>query len=363
MTEFNEQSSLYDKVLGCLAGSALGDAIGGATEMMSYQKIEEIYGWVDQPLPSGETLETARFDPGRPAGVVTDDTQLKNLLCEAIIRKGGRVIADDWAEIWLEQMAGWFYTPVVNAFHKLFHDTVRPRDAGRGCMGSNSSAMSISPVGIINACNPAQAAQDAYDVAGLIHEGYARDGACAVAAAVAEAFAPQATVESILQASTAYLYPKGQMKSSIGQALELARQTGEYKAFRKAFYEQMLIPYPQNAMVAPNPPPDGFYDTAEPRETVPTAMALLLLADGQWRVAVEYAANFGRDADTIGAIVGAIAGAFEGTKAIPEVWITLLNDRNPFNQQALATRMSQAVLQNMALIQTHLAMLETLATS
>ena len=361
MTKLSHDSVLYDKILGCLAGSALGDAIGGATEMMSYQKIEELFGWVDQPLPSGDTLETARFDPGRPAGVITDDTQLKQLLCEAIIRRGGRVTADDWADVWLEQMAGWFYTPVVNAYHKLFTGDVRPRDAGRGCMASNSSAMSISPVGIINACQPAQAAQDAYDVASLIHEGYARDGACAVAAAVAAAFQPQATVDSVLQAATAYLYPKGQIKRRIEQALDLARKTGEYRAFRQVFYEQMLLPYPQNAMVARTPPPEGFFDTAEPRETVPTALALFLLAEGRWRPAVEYAANFGRDADTIGAIAGAIAGAFEGANAIPAEWISLINRMNPTNQYELADQMEQAVRQNMASIRKHLEALEALS--
>jgi ADP-ribosylglycohydrolase len=361
MTKLSNNSILDDKILGCLAGSALGDAIGGATEMMSYQKIEELYGWVDQPLPSGDTLETARFDPGRPAGVITDDTQLKHLLCEAIIRRGGRVTADDWAAVWLEQMSGWFYTPVVNAYHKLFAGDVRPREAGRGCMASNSSAMSISPVGIINACQPAQAAQDAYDVASLIHEGYARDGACAVAAAVAAAFHPQATVESVLQAATAYLYPLGQMKERIEQTLDLARRTGEYRAFRQEFYEQMLLPYPQNAMVAPTPPPEGFFDTAEPRETVPTALALFLLAEGRWRPAVEYAANFGRDADTIGAIVGAIAGAFEGATAIPDAWISLINKMNPMNQHELADKMGHAVRQNMATIRQHLAALQALS--
>ena len=360
MLNVNENSRLYDKVLGCLAGGALGDAMGGATEMMSFQKIEALFGWVDRPLPSGDTAETARFDPGRPAGVVTDDTQLRNLLCEAIIRKGGRVIADDWAVVWLEQMRGWFYTPVVNAYHKIFAGDVRPREAGHGCMASNSSAMSIAPVGIINACNPAQAAQDAYDVAGLIHENYARDGACAIAAAIAAAFTPEATVEDVLQAATEYLYPTGQIKQRIEQALELARQTNEYRAFRQAFYEQMLLPFPQNALVSGTTPPEGFYDTAEPRETVPTALALFLLAQGDWRSAVEFAANFGRDSDTIGAMVGAIAGAYEGTRNIPADWITLINERNPFNQQDLALKMTHALLKNMASIQQHLQMLQSL---
>jgi ADP-ribosylglycohydrolase len=363
MAKLDKGSVLYDKILGCLAGGALGDAMGATTEMMTYQKIEELFGWVDRPLPSGRTPDTARFSPGRPAGVYTDDTQLKHLVCEAIIRKNGRVTADDLAATWLERMQGWFYTPVVNAYHKVYAGDARPREAGHGCMASNSSAMSISPIGIINACNPTQAAQDAYDVASLIHEGYARDGACAVAAAVAAAFCPDATTESILQAATDVLYPKGEMKARIQQALDLAQRTGEYKAFRRLFYEEMLLPFPQNALVSGSLPPPGFYDTADPRETIPTAMALVFLADGDWRRAVEYAANFGRDADTTGTIVGAITGALKGAHTIPPEWIDLLNRVNPVNQYTLAHQIGDALVHTMDSMHTHLQMLHTLASS
>ena len=63
--------------------------------------------------------------------------------------------------------------------------------------------MCISPVGIINAGNPRQAALETYELAGLVHHNFARDGACSMAAAVAEAFRPQASVESVLQAAVA----------------------------------------------------------------------------------------------------------------------------------------------------------------
>lgn len=49
---------------------------------------------------------------------------------------------------------------------------------------------------------------DCYDVAGLIHAGdttFCRDAACAIAAAVAEAMKPEATVDSIIEASTALI--------------------------------------------------------------------------------------------------------------------------------------------------------------
>ena len=337
---------LYDAIYGCLLGGAVGDAMGGPTEMMSYQRIAEVFGTVQTFLERGATAETARFDPGAPAGQVTDDTRLRNLLCSSIIRAHGRVTADEWARTWLDEMEGWFFTPVVNAYHKVFMNEARPREAGRGNMGSNSTAMSIAPVGLVNACDPRQASLDAYNVAGLVHEGYARDAACAVAAAVAEAVRAEATVASMTRAACAYLAAGNDLAGRIEAAVSLARTAGGYEVFRKAFYDTMLLPWPQKGLSG-SKPPEGFYDTAEPRETVPAVFGLLALADGRFRESVVYAANFGRDADTLASIAGSIAGAYGGARAIPAEWIEQVEASNLVSQRALAEGLLQAVVYEM----------------
>lgn len=338
------QTALFKKVYGCLAGSAIGDAMGGTTEMMHYQTIERLFGRVTDLLPRGTTPETARFTPGEPAGVYTDDTRLKHLLCQAIVDRNGRVTAADLMETWREHMTGWYFTPVLNSYYKVAAGDARPREAGRGNMASNSTAMSISPVGIVNAADARQAAQDAYDVASLVHEGYARDAAVAVAAAVAEAFVPEATVDSVLAAATRYLDRGSEMIACIERALDLAGNSESYEEFRARFHERYLFPWPQTDFSGSSPP-EGFYDTAEPRETVPTALALFALAEGTYQDSVLFAANFGRDSDTIGAIVGAIAGGFQGIEAIPEKWVATVNQVNDVHQEELARQM-YAVLMN-----------------
>jgi len=340
-------------------GGAIGDAMGGATEMMSYQRIGEVFGTVQTLLERGTTAETARFEPGAPAGQVTDDTRLRNLLCSAIVRARGRVTADEWARTWLEEMEGWFFTPVVNAYHKVFMNEARPREAGRGNMGSNSTAMSIAPIGLVNACDPRQASLDAYSVAGLVHEGYARDAACAVAAAVAEAVRVDATAGSITRAACAYLAAGNDISERIESAVRLARAAGSYEAFRKAFYDTMLLPWPQKGLLG-SKPPEGFYDTAEPRETVPAVFGLLALAEGRFRESVVYAANFGRDADTLASIAGSIAGAYGGARAIPAEWIERVEAGNPVRQRTLAEGILQAVVHELDTSRTRLREVEGL---
>ena len=290
------ESVLYSKILGSLLGGIIGDAMGAPAEKKTYQEIEQEFG------------EIRDF-----SGVGTDDTIIKHILCDAIMHSDGYVTADEWATAFgrhPESYTRWF-TPVRNMFCAVQAKLVLPVYAGMGNQQSSSSAMAITPMGLINACYPRQAALETYDVAGLIHGAtatFCRDAACAIAAAVAEAMKPDATVESILAASIRYLHPvsSAEMIDCIGKALTLARQEGEYKAFRRVYYETSL------RTLAPT--------VSDSRETVPCCLALVYLARGDVRQGILYAANFGRDADTIATMTGSILGAFQGVQAMGGDW-------------------------------------------
>lgn len=309
-------TALYHKIYGSLLGGIIGDAMGAPGEGKTYQEIEAAHGWVED------------FE-----GVGTDDTIIKHILCEAIIENDGYVTADEFAASFINNRDKYhyWYIPVRNMFHKVEAGLELPVYAGLGNMQSSSSAMAISPMGLINACNPRQAALETYDVAGLIHAGattFCRDGACAIAAAVAEALNPNATVDSVLEASTRYLHRTSSrvMGEAIATTLTLARAKGEYRAFRAAYYEAALREV-----------------ISDSRETVPCALALFYLADGDPRTAVTYAANFGRDADTIGTMAGSIAGALKGVEALGEAWVGKVNAAIS-GQSELAQKLAEIAL-------------------
>ena len=162
--------------------------------------------------------------------------------------------------------------------------------------------MAFSPMGIINACNPRQAALEALHIGSFIHNGpsgFCRDGAAALSAAVAAAFAPDATVESVVAASIDYLMPQSAtvMREGIQGALALIEEAGSYGRFRELYYERHL------------------------RETVPAVMAIFKMAAGDPKQAILWGANFGRDADTIGTMVGGIVGALHGASGLPKEWV------------------------------------------
>ncbi|MFQ6087150.1 MAG: ADP-ribosylglycohydrolase family protein, partial [Candidatus Bathyarchaeia archaeon] len=58
----------------------------------------------------------------------------------------------------------------------------------------------------------------------------------------------------------------------------------------------------------------------EAHNSVPAAIYCFLRNRGSFEEAVLYAISLGGDADTIGAMTGAICGAYRGVKAIPEQW-------------------------------------------
>ncbi len=323
-TDRIQETLLYSKALGCLMGGLIGDAIGAPTEGKHYRDIETQFGWVDDFSSDG-----------------TDDTVMKNLLAEALVRTGGHATMDDWAEVWLDHWdaifgskQAKFFVSVIHTAHKLKQHAV-PRMAALGNMPSSSSAMCISPVGIVNACNPLQAARQAYDLAGLIHThdvGYCQDGAASMAAAVAEAMSPDASMESILGAASRVIVRiSGQeMRDRITAAVELARDKADYEAFREGVYAD----------------PERFFRRigCDSLETVPLALALFYLADGNVEQCVTYSANFGRDADTIASMCGAIAGAFRGVRAIKGDWVTKAQRVTTVDQASLAARLAQVAI-------------------
>ncbi|MDH7569340.1 MAG: ADP-ribosylglycohydrolase family protein, partial [Armatimonadota bacterium] len=269
---------LEEKIYGCLIGGLIGDAMGAPAEGKTYQQIIERFG------PQGITT----FE-----GVGTDDTAIREQLIHTILANEGYVTCDEFAESFRQfrkENQGKWWIPVRNMVLKLDGGTVLPVDAGYGNAPSSSSAMAISPMGILNACDPRQAALETFDVAGLVHSGpagFCRDAACAMAAAVAQAFAVKATPQSVADAATRWLHPRSadQMIACIRKTRDLARSAGSYPVFRERFYAERLLA-----------------NAADARETVPLALALFELAGGEPERGILWGANFGRDADTIATI-------------------------------------------------------------
>ena len=73
-----------------------------------------------------------------------------------------------------------------------------PRLGGVGNMVNCGAAMYASPVGIVNACDPVNAYREAIEIFSAHQWSYGLEAAAVMAACVAEAFRPTATVDSVV---------------------------------------------------------------------------------------------------------------------------------------------------------------------
>jgi len=175
--------------------------------------------------------------------------------------------------------------------------------------GNVDCLMMIHPIGIINACNPRAAAEDALDVCQTIQSSlisYAPDGAAAIAAGIAEGFKPDATVESIIESAKKYVDPNiGQV---IDECLDYAKQAPDILQVRELFWKRFGGRVPTDSL-----------------EVVSESYAMFWITKGDPKQCMIAGASLGRDADCVASIAGAIAGAYKGIDAIPKDWVETCN--------------------------------------
>ncbi len=305
---------LFDKALGCLAGAALGDAAGTAGTGAECGGGPDAGGGV-QLGGQGSGDSVGFGDHG-------DETAMVEIVARMLVNTGGCATLDDWARAMRDHSPRFgkdsaFFISVQQVFSAVGRSSYPPRYTGLGTMPHSTGAVAMGPVGIVNACNPWQAALQAYELATLLHVydvGFCQDAAAAIAAAVAAACRKDATVGSVLDAAVDVILPISgtEMADLIRQARQLAEAAGDFARFRDEICrrrDEWLRPL-----------------AVDPRETVPVALAIFALAEGDVERSIGCAAGFGRAADAIGALAGTVSGAFSGADRISAAWLAELQE-------------------------------------
>ena len=329
--------NMRDKTLGCLVGAAVGDALGGPTEGWTPDQIRERWGgWIDGIVgPYYEDWQTAR--PIAPYhkgdGHVTDDTLMTRLLMSVYAEKGDHLDAYDMAELLVPRMIGdevWIpelekaALPLQRVFLaekymalRLHWGHVDPREAGIGNAVNCGAAMYIAPVGVVNAADPDAAYAEAIDIAGAHQSSYGREAAGVMAAAVAAAMHPDATVDSVIDACIRLAHDG--TRAAIEAVCEAADafdnwadaiDSGKLRDAVRA-YDTVADTYRDQGLGARRP------SRLHSIEELPLAFGFLRIADGDWPNTVFGGVNYGRDSDSIATMGGAIAGALGGFDSVP----------------------------------------------
>ncbi len=313
----------FEKAYGALSGLAIGDSLGDAARK---QENRANYGI------------TTDFNKG--ASWSTDDTEFALLTAKTLIDCGGALTSDIVVQAWLENVA------IQDEFKRggaseieasaNLRKGLRPPLSGKhnAFHMSDGSAMRIGPVGIICAGDPERAAAMAEIDATVSHYRDGVWGAQAVAVAVSLAMV-DATMEEIFEGAMSVIPEDSWLFYAMNRAFEIVDNANG------------------NMLDAWMPLHDELYTStwATTAEAIPSTFGCLRLSNKTFREGVILAANFARDADTIGAVAGAILGAKYGVSAIPAHWVektrfptgTCLNFTAGLDIKDMATKLAKLI--------------------
>jgi ADP-ribosylglycohydrolase len=288
----NNKPVIQDRARASLVGHAIGDSFGDIARSPDYH------------LQFGITMDfTEKPAPG------TDDTEFALLTAQTLIKTKGNLTDADVLEAWRTH---------ILPLSELKRGGASEREAAanirRGVLPplsgiynshymSDGAAMRVTPIGIVCAGDPDRAARLA-DIESRIS--HSRDGlwsAQAIAAAVAVAMIG-ASVDEIIDTAIKVTPHDSWMRFTFTKAMKIIEERKTLEDSWKPLHDALWTEYKS---VSP--------------EAVASAFAILKLTNGDFKRGIIYSGNFGRDADTISAIVGALSGAMNGMDQLPPAWV------------------------------------------
>lgn len=353
--------SRTDHVLGCLAGLAIGDALGYPVEGWTRDKIETHYGritgFVEPPIDPPERW--------RLPGLHSDDTQQALIVVETLIEEG-RVDPDLICQKYLELAEGPDHLSLGahRGAGRNFRYTIQSLLAGTGWnRGSRPTAgvgasMRAAPVGLTMGIDDAAIRTNTALQSLTTHnDPRAIAAACMVAHVVgqlvwmtpdplrpdpflkeevdflrrSEAWLLEAHGRHLARESRPILHHMSSaVEGIIGHTTEPPEVVLPGIAERATELAGYVIEHPCR----------GFAPAG-----VVSALYFFLHFGGEFESAVTEAINWGGDTDTVGAILGAFCGAFRGIDGIPDRWLEGLRGRDLVVSRARALAGDHSAMQ------------------
>ncbi|MCP2354927.1 ADP-ribosylglycohydrolase [Nonomuraea thailandensis] len=286
---------MRERARGCLLGLAAGDALGAPAENLTPEEIRRRWGRLTEIEGGG-----------------TDDTEYAVFAASLLVRHGHELTPADVAAAYRSEIiplvagpmrgAGFSELGTIEALRRGLQPPLTGLTHSHGW--SDGLAMRAAPYGVFCPGDPAEAAR-LVEQDGLVSgSGEGILGGRAVAGAVAAAMGG-ATPREVVLAALSVVPADSWTARNVVRACE-ALDAADAAEVVEALHRAVVVRHYPWTDVAP--------------EAVALAMAAFLAGDGDVEAAVTFGVGLGRDADTIGAIAGAIAGASRGERGVPARW-------------------------------------------
>ena len=356
-------SVYYDKVLGALVGSAIGDAMGASTEMWHRKDIQLNYGFINGLTPAvREQSPEGTWEHNLLAGATTDDTRWKSLMVHYFKANQNSINPDNFSQYIIEyyqnltkslankdiqtstdlldtqtEKIDWIkeWARVAMAYKKDNQDYLEAQNRFYGGEMSCAGQLYSPMIGLITK-SPLEAYQKAYDLS-LFDIGYAKDITALVSSMTHMAMRTQ-ELDSIMNAPK-FIDPIGYADSRLVGRIPLAILDGAQKNVRRindiVFVDSLLL---NNNTVFKVP--SGYLGTKtdwirqemlyqilekdkrgiafHSAEIWQILVTGLEFGKGDFDKTMQFIVNYGRDNDTVAAVAGMILGAKLGYKTLPK---------------------------------------------
>lgn len=350
-----QKPGIYEKVLGCLLGAAVGDAMGAATETKSTRQIEQIFGGRVRDFQTPpEDVPAA----GRNPGQITDAFSIPYVLTNHLLRAGGKAsrrLGEDalleWGKSeWFGPFAGMTTRKVINRLNEVQTMGTWAYAGQLGnklfkghyyALSSNGAAVKAYPVGLLNPDDVEKTIADTIELTMASHDDpLSISGACAIAAAISKGMSGQTGVYDMVQAAVygakngealarkrddVWIYPGPSVTKRIEMAIEVVLRGGEYSRRPMEELRDLIGCGPAIA------------------ETVPTAIGLFIAHQGQAMPAIYDGVNIGDETSAIAALVGALCGVLNGAGSICEGYLEVIEAANGIDLRSQAERICDLI--------------------
>jgi ADP-ribosylglycohydrolase len=292
-TQIVDKKDLYiDRARSALIGLAIGDVMG---DLGRDNDVRLQYGLATELLPHGQS---------------TDDTEFCVLSARCFLNCDGEYTAQKVAACWRKlvtekggalERAG---IPLYGALWNLAQGIDPPQSGTDNALHEDDgAAMRAVPFGIVAAGDPDEAARLAAIDASISHAGDGIHAAAAIAASMSVAILG-APFPEVIATGRNYIPADSWLGRRMELALDIADNSEDLFYAYKELHTRLWTP--KHSVAA---------------EAIPQMYALYKLAEGDFRKGLIYAANFGRDADTICALVASLTAAAKGMTVIPPDWV------------------------------------------
>lgn len=321
---------MLNRAYGALIGSAIGDGMGMPASFMTPNQIKKFYGRIlGFNKPSSEQVAHGSLNEGE----ITDDTEESIIIASVLIEKFGFN-----RELFVDKMRQWavknkmLETTVIGPSTRRFltciingEDYIEAARLG----DTNGGAMRAAPIGIFHHGEIKNAVKDAFESAIVSHG--SKPGAaatCAIAAAVACAVEGKSSITEVMKAAiygahygeeNGYEIPSPSVEERIKLAMNIADSNKDKSLNEVCNMLYRLIGAGMKSY-----------------ESIPLSLGVFYAGGGNYEECLPAVINLGDDADTNGAIVGALCGAFGGASTIRDEWKSHIEKINHINFYKMA---------------------------